>query len=905
MAVYAAGNCPFVRAADASLIGVAKGKELEQTGTGAPAPFGPTPYFFNAFADSNDGGLSSGSVQHLPSGSLLPLEADAGNLEYTAGFNTPGALDVAFPNGSYRIVLQTVHDGQRTLTLSLTGDAYPNDPHCSNYNAAQGVDPAASFTVNWDVFAGGTTADFVELKLKDDQGQTILDTPQPGQAGALNGTSTGYTIPVGTLAAGRTYSVRLLFAKVTSLDTSSYSGAPAVTAYTAETRFALLTIGGPDATAPTLVESIPSMGKTDVALNAAIVFTFSEPMQPGHSITWSGNVTAASFTYQWSSDKRSLFCIYASALPANTTIHWTLNPTGSSQSFRDLAGNRLAADVAGQFTTGFTNETGPDVQLIYVVKGESYSQSTSGVSQPEGATPFTAAGVAVGSRRGRLIGGVVKLPNSATVPLETPEDVGSLEMEVEREFASRAELDATAPNGNYVVTVQTVHEGSHSVALNVAGDAYPNVPHVTNFASTQAIDPSVDLTVTWDAFAGGTSGDFVQLAIDDDQRSAVFYSGLPGAANALDGTATSVRIPAGTLQPGRSYHAELLFTKIVSRDTTGYPGVPGFGGYIGITHLEFHTSGTRVADVQTYLLFKVEVFGQNGSGPPTPKGGTPYRVVANVFPSSPGFPPALSSVHSAGLHLPGGAVKAIPFSEPGEFFTLNEAFASEAALDAAYPAGNYTFDFSTAHDGFRTATLPMLATAYPNPVPHISNYAAAQAVDSTAAFKLTWDAWVGGVEGDTIQLNVLDLAGSVVFPPAHDPDAGTFNAALTSFTFNPNTLKPGSSYQCQLLFRHRTTVDTTSYSGAIGFVQFRRRTDFPMATVVAVPPRLVPLGFDGQGRFQIEIIGSGNLTVEGSSRLAPGSWLDAGAPVLTNGKWIYTDPDTALFDVRAYRALSK
>jgi hypothetical protein len=257
------------------------------------------------------------------------------------------------------------------------------------------------------------------------------------------------------------------------------------------------------------------------------------------------------------------------------------------------------------------------------------------------------------------------------------------------------------------------------------------------------------------------------------------------------------------------------------------------------------------------------------------------------------------------LKLPGGTVNGIPTSDAGETFSLGDVFGSDTALEAAYPPGTYAFDFDTAHDGLRTVLLSLPSPAFPNPIPHVTNFTAAQSVNPAADFVLGWDPFVGGVTGDSIMLNVLDDSGNLVFPSADDPNGGIINTGTSFATIKANTLQPGRTYSGQLLFRHRTSIDTTSYPGATGLVQFRRRTDFPIMTLATVAPRLVPIGFDGQGRFQFEIIGSGKLTVEASQILTPGSWTFAGAPVLTNGKWIYTDPDTSLFPARAYRALSQ
>ena len=110
----------------------------------------------------------------------------------------------------------------------------------------------------------------------------------------------------------------------------------------------------PDATPPSLLSSSPANGGSGVAVNSSVLFTFSEPMQSGVSITWN---VANTFFYTWSADQRMLVC-NNNTLPAGTTISWILNPSAAGQNFRDLAGNALPSNVSGSFTTaGNTNAT--------------------------------------------------------------------------------------------------------------------------------------------------------------------------------------------------------------------------------------------------------------------------------------------------------------------------------------------------------------------------------------------------------------------------------------------------------------------------------------------------------------------------------------------------------------------
>jgi hypothetical protein len=85
----------------------------------------------------------------------------------------------------------------------------------------------------------------------------------------------------------------------------------------------------------------------------------------------------------------------------------------------------------------------------------------------------------------------------------------------------------------------------------------------------------------------------------------------------LNGTATTVLIPAGTLSPGTTYQGRLLFAK-ANLDTTSYPGALGIAGYFKETRLTVRTTGTVPAPVITNPTrlpsgqFQLSVIGEAG-----------------------------------------------------------------------------------------------------------------------------------------------------------------------------------------------------------------------------------------------------------------------------------------------------
>ena len=77
----------------------------------------------------------------------------------------------------------------------------------------------------------------------------------------------------------------------------------------------------------------------------------------------------------------------------------------------------------------------------------------------------------------------------------------------------------------------------------------------------------------------------------------VFETSLPPESGSLDYAATSVTIPAGTLQPGTDYLVVLNFINIVDTNDTDYmvgnpvESVTGLAAYIAKTLFDMRTTG--------------------------------------------------------------------------------------------------------------------------------------------------------------------------------------------------------------------------------------------------------------------------------------------------------------------------
>lgn len=590
--------------ADVEFFGVVKLQRFEQVHPAAPMlavdsgeDEGPA-FAFNTFVDLASSNAVTNATVTLPGGGMRPLalEDEGFVRDFSDGAEFKSDLDTNYPNGTYTVFLQTRHDGDKTISLTLPAtDAYPNPPRISNFGAARTINAGANFTLTWDAFAGGLATDFLFVELEDiATGMLVFETAGPGEPGSLNGTSTSVLIPAGTLLPGRWYRGNLLFARIVDFDDTSYgSGVTGVAAFVCETRFVARTTGGTDLLPPFLEAYTPFNMQTDVPGSAVVAFRFNERMNttlsPASSVGWS-NLDAGQVGYTWSADGRTLFCVYPPGLPLHTVVNWQLNPAGSPLNLRDQAGNVLATQ-GGSFQTGSATGLGvTDLRFMGLVKGRLFRQTA---STAEDLQRYQFALTSDLNTLNGVTNGLLTLPNGRTA---TPELSQGDALDFEAEYSSPSQVDLFFPEGDYVVRLDTVRDGTRTFHLNLGGVAYPNAPQIVNFASTQSVNPTNAFVLSWNAFAGGTVNDFIMVEIytEDEFSGGVFETPDVGQPGALNGTNTSVIIPGFTLAPGRRYRGEVLFAKLGQLDTTTYPGAMAVSGRFSVTTFELQTIGTPI-----------------------------------------------------------------------------------------------------------------------------------------------------------------------------------------------------------------------------------------------------------------------------------------------------------------------
>lgn len=285
-------------------------------------------------------------------------------------------------------------------------------------------------------------------------------------------------------------------------------------------------------------------------------------------------------TQVWSAGNTTLTCTPTPAFPANKQIVW-------SASGENLAGEPLGEPTGGIFTTGGTTGGGGSgtrpITTFSVGKIHHYNQTSAGAPTLDPATPYGFAGATFLSSNRTAIKVELTLPTGSVSNLTRLPPPQSEIFLIAPSTANFSAYEATFPEGNYTFFVQA-ENSNQTVVVNLpplASLPQPGAPHLTNFPAAQTVNPNQPFTLGWDAFAGGTSADYIFVEIGTNNYS----SPQPGTPGALTGTAQTLTIPAGTLQPNKDY-----FSRV------------GFYHHVGSTNGTYNTDAYRATFTEFTLI---------------------------------------------------------------------------------------------------------------------------------------------------------------------------------------------------------------------------------------------------------------------------------------------------------------
>jgi len=235
-----------------------------------------------------------------------------------------------------------------------------------------------------------------------------------------------------------------------------------------------------------------------------------------------------------------------------------------------------------------------DINLIALYKRQVFVQSDSGPPAPR-CSPYRVDAIVGLTGSNSITAAAVASPNGSQTALTVSEQREYLPRSwvswTSGGFSNQEAMEAAWPNGKYTFFIFGATGRLVAPGLTLAGDAYPtNAPHIQNFVEAQAVDSAKDFTLRWDLLEGGTTNDLVFVTVRNAaEQVAVFSTSFLTVEGGLDGTATSIVIPAGTLAAGEDYDVYVRFDKVLER-TQDIPGVAGLASYACGTHFNLKTS---------------------------------------------------------------------------------------------------------------------------------------------------------------------------------------------------------------------------------------------------------------------------------------------------------------------------
>jgi hypothetical protein len=476
------------------------------------------------------------------------------------------------PGGQY--LFETFLRGAATglaFKAPLPGPANAYPPlRVSNFVEAQNVDASQPFTITWDKVAGMKVHDFLGVQVFATNGDQVFSMSLPA------GLQTNLTLDAGTLQAGSNYN-----AEVYLIHYFTYGVSRSPLQFIREeraTRFPLRTLNpagvfrfasaGFVATNSDGVATI-TVERTEGSQGEVTVDYFSADGSASEGTNYLGASGTLSFKDGETSQTFDVSLLNDGVSNAPLTVHLTLaNATG---------GARLATRPHSVLTIlDAESAPGKNVEAYLLSKTEIYSQ-TNGTSVTQSNRSITSA-FEVDLHPGfpgAITGATVQLPNRSMRQLGSgfanyQDFVGYAE-----NFPSALSLNKAFPAGKYMLTIQTLMDGSVSIPVSLGVERKFSVPALTNWDQAQAIDAAVDFTLQLAPFASATTNDYIRIVIFDENGEYLVYTPNGFKPGVLPATTSSYTIPANTFGYGKRYEADLIFGKVVLPARQPNPGIKG------------------------------------------------------------------------------------------------------------------------------------------------------------------------------------------------------------------------------------------------------------------------------------------------------------------------------------------
>lgn len=300
-----------------------------------------------------------------------------------------------------------------------------------------------------------------------------------------------------------------------------------------------------------------------------------------------------------------------------------------------------------------------------------------------------------------------------------------------------------------------------------------------------------------------------------------------------------------------------------------------------------------------YSLISGDYYQQTSTGAPALNTNTAYLFLAEASVTS------NRNVTNATVTLPGGSISNLNSFVSGNNYSLVYGTTNLATITNLFPSGNYVFNVTGPASNTTVTVVMSNTTIMPMPnSPHVNNYTAAQAVNATNNFTLSWDALSGGTSADYISVDIqpLNLDTDLWRTPVYGV-AGALNGTATSAVIPANTLLPGSNYTVNLQFTRINVSSNSAYGTSIDRTAL---TVFNLATIGGSAGSLMLTNATyASGSFSFDVSCTAGQTFTLLSATNPAAASNAWQSLLTTNpagsKVHYTDSRAATNKMLFYR----
>jgi Bacterial Ig-like domain len=293
--------------------------------------------------------------------------------------------------------------------------------------------------------------------------------------------------------------------------------------------------------------------------------------------------------------------------------------------------------------------------------------------------------------------------------------------------------------------------------------------------------------------------------VDPAATTATFYS-----LNPIGSYDVSMDWSAGntvlTCIPTTPFEANATVSWAVVVDTTPVP-IFGQGSFSTGAGSGGGGGGSGTNKISTFSAGKLYFYEQNSAGAPAPSPFAAYAFTATAGLAS----NVAATAVTVTLPTGGAPVGLTQNFLHHEDYTLFASGSDSTNLEATYPQGNYVFN-ATATPANLQATVTLPQTMLQPNAPHVSNFAAAQAINASQAFTLRWDAFQGGTASDFITVAVSDDVGKTVFETPGPGTNGALIGTVTSVVIPAGKLVANGTNTAEIVFYRVVTVSNATYA---------------------------------------------------------------------------------------------